>query len=275
MKFVINMGGWYVGNSAVVDFYSQNKEIEVVCGDLDFFREENGLIDFISNKTSIIKYAMFSTRFIFRAFRRSFILRFIKRSQINNLKNINNKPIKLIIFFIKSFNSKKNQSIKNLFSKEMVLLSNPTYYDNIKKSDFFKLIPKNFAILFIFRNPKMQYLALSNDNQLKHNNTKFRENIGNVGSLDMYHALNKKIYIGRKLLLSNFYNSVHLIRFESFVSSSEYRKKISNNIGIKFIDNKILDTSKKNIFTRTFFSKSEFDVLRKVLVMNINLRKCK
>lgn len=275
MRFIINMGGWYVGNSAVVDFYSCDKKIEVVYGDLDFFREDNGLIDFISNKTTLINYILFSSRFICRAIRRSILIRFIKRSKKNNLKNINNKPIKLILFFIKSFNSKKNQTIKNLFSKDTVLLSNPLYYDNIKKSDFFKFIPDDFVIIFVFRNPKMQYLALSNDNQLKHANSKFRKNVGNLNSIEMYHALNKKIFIGRKLMLSNFQKSIHLIRFESFVCSSEYRRKISNSIGIKFIDNSILDRSKRNIFTRSSFSENEINILRRALAMNVSLRKCK
>lgn len=250
-KVILNIGGWYVGNSAVVEYFRDSENNFVIYGDLDFVRDTNGLFDYLESKSSLLVYSFFMLKRIVRALRRNLKLRLFRKEY--NLRNINNQPINLLNIFYRSLMNKKKSKFLyilcgNLNIHQSVILSNVTYYESfsgeyINFDEYFY----DYCILFVYRNPVEQFISLYNDGQLVHTkSTPFRMGSERLTIMDRYFLLSERINKGR-LLYKSKYRNIIPVRFESFVSSQSYRDKISKRSGLTCFKSDCLEKSKKNI----------------------------
>ena len=276
------MGGWYVGNTAVVMWLNGLPEAKAVLGDLDFFREKGGLYQYQLGKIGKITIFKNVCAGLLKALKRKIAFKIRKKVRTDS-KNFHQYSFTFYLHIIRLL------FIGNLHShvvplkkakEDFIVLQNPVYYPNINPVEFYHGMSlfKNSKIIFVVRDELMQLNDIINDNQHLHTkDTKFREGTKYMAPNERVITLTKKIHDGRIKLINEYGERCVVVNFEQFLQSEKYRNTLCKRLGLSNISstynlNNSLPNVKKSIShkTSTFISKHP-EVLEKMKKMNLEL----
>ncbi len=245
---ILSLGGWYVGNSAVLDWLSGYPDNCFLKGDLHEFRNESGLYDLILTEGKDLKVLRANLMYHFKGMVRgilnlfgSFIGRQINKNHSYSFKYNFIIFVEILRFFSKSKFEKKIDSInywKSFFDNSMkrfdkvsnaLVLQNPVYYDDVspKHIKVWRTIFNNKKIVFVHRDPIDQFIDIFRANDLAYGPSKFREGTKNLNNIQRFFYIVRKTYVSRIKLLNEFSkNELVVIDFEKFAFSKCQKEKI-------------------------------------------------
>lgn len=243
---ILNVGGWYVGNSAILDWMDGFEELCFIRGDFNVARVENGIMDIICEKNirkkekiiKALKWQCFlglyrCIRYRFRKvclerkmdFTVDYDLRFSFQFSLFKALNYYKKKPHVThedeVFFWQNWLSKlSNKHSKNGQSK-LIVLQNPFFYNETftgHEGTWEKLFSP-FKLVFVHRDPYDQLLDIINSGAyLDHSWPRFHGETEELHPIVRFHFIAKKIYEAR-LRMARLYSPEQLliVSFESFV----------------------------------------------------------
>ena len=248
--YIINSGGWYVGNSAVIEWLSKFQEVEFIHGDLNVLRLEDSIMDLILEPDLIVK------RDIVRRNKLACFkgLGYAVKSQIGKIFNKGFSSLKKLefylqvkyyIFYYKALTKyEKNlripgfnegdywrnwlSELANLTSKNkkneangFTVLQNPFFYDETFSGhkDVWPSLLKPYKLIFVHRDPYDQLSDIIREGALNDSSwERFHGNTDKLESLERFCEISKRLYQGRlRLMRSHPYNDVIAVSFEDFI----------------------------------------------------------
>ncbi len=254
--YILSLGGWYVGNSAILEWLSRYKEVKFLKGDLHEFRNDTGIYDLVRGGNRqyklIFKIILRHTRWLVKSLlneiKKKLSLKFDKNHSFSIEYNL--KIILVVLRFLFSFEKGYNESISfwseyfnnDFFPKsDYIVLQNPSYYDDISPNnkEIWRAIFGEFKIIFVTRDPIEQFIDCYLNKELVFKDTKFRSGTECFNELDTFLYIAKRTYLSRIEMLNEFGPDVlSIISFESFAyldSNSEV--KIEDYFGLSKNEN--------------------------------------
>lgn len=255
--FIINAGGWFVGNSAVLEWLDGFPEVSFIPGDFDILREEGGLFDLIISTTERsdvdnafkeIKYFLWRKLFKLVKFRVADYTKYLFTTHRYSYKNHDRQFAFYYRLFRKvAYFEKNHQNIDiygywrdwiveeaRLFNpnKELkyVLLQNPFYYRSFAPHHevVWKELFVNRKVIFVCRNHLDQYKTIKDAGQLIHTkHTPFRKGTETLNEKDRFFCLNTKLYESRIEFVQDRHEEIMLVNFEDFVRELKSKDLIS------------------------------------------------
>jgi hypothetical protein len=245
--FILSCGGWYVGNSAVIEWLSRYPQFYYLKGDFHELRSINGIYDCIAAPDRILKWKwililiIHHIKGIFRSILESF--RQKKRTTHGYILKYNITMLIILLgyFFHSIFNFRdKKQDIKFWRDKLIILsqrlgrnsseliLQNPIYYDNIAP-EHIKIWREIFnikKIIFVTRDPVDQFIDIYNHGELRYGQTRFRHGTKGLNEVETYFKICRRTYESRlKMLREYSVDELCIINFERFSQLSNVDEK--------------------------------------------------
>jgi hypothetical protein len=288
---IINAGGWYVGNSAILDWMDGFDDLAFIRGDFNISRVENGIMDILSEPCPHKKIEMIRIQknACFKGFyftTRSFIGRYTKFLLKPNSSPTNDHDRNLR-FYINLYNylsihEKKMTSCEEfdeikLWSDWLAKLApkssdhkkfkhtvyqNPFFYNEIfdAHKDVWPKLFSPYKLIFIHRDPLDQFSDIVNDKaHTLVSWPRFHGGTETMHPADRFLTIAKKIYNARLKMAKNYKkDELVIFSFESFLQEHErVTKKLKTFLGVKtqkdsFNKRFILKNSLKNIGTGKF-----------------------
>lgn len=261
--YIINSGGWYVGNSAVIEWLSNLNDVSYVHGDLNVFRLEGGIMDMISQDNYKTKRALIYKNKLACARGVAYAL---KHKSINIWKNgftslkgmeyyfkfryykcfykalsLYEKSLEQQNFDEYSYWREWLKEISQLFSKNSnsnyTVLQNPFFYDETfdGHKHIWPQLFKPYKLIFVHRDPLDQLSDIIATGAINDSSwLRFHGNTGELDPLERFCAISKKLYNGRLGLLSNHSNKdIIVVGFEEFIQDHvRVSKKILDFLGL-------------------------------------------
>ncbi|WP_224798286.1 hypothetical protein [Idiomarina abyssalis] len=230
---ILSVGGWYVGNSAVIEWLDGFDDYKLLKGDLHELRNPGYLFDYISSCNVMHKSKFFINIFIFslKGILRSLIAHSL-RKKIGSLKKYNlSYHLKILILLILSLPILFSYSLqvklwRKLFvnRKYQYILQNPIFYDDIRPehSKLWREIFNNSKILVVTRSPIEQFIDISLHNEFHDRKSPFRQGTEGMSSIEKFETIVLRTYEQRINLAKEFGNKVVcVVSFEKFVNQDE------------------------------------------------------
>jgi len=245
---IINIGGWYVGNTAILDWMDGFDEIGFVKDDFNIARVENGVMDIIaeqdlSKKIKIIKKQKHACYFGFYRVLRMFVGRYTKHLTKKNKLYPYNSTIAFYrrlhsflnsyeyllktseafdeIELCKSWLNAEALSLLENKNNHSIVYQNPFFYDETF-SGHAKIWPKLFdpyKLIFVHRDPLDQFSDIVNSgDHLLSSWPRFHGETESMHPADRFLTIARKLYKAR-LRMAEEYNSDQLLifSFEDFL----------------------------------------------------------
>jgi len=245
---IINIGGWYVGNTAVLDWMDGFQEISFVKGDFNIMRLEDGIMDMINAPSKEIKIRMIEKNkkdfYVFFMRRIKFIVGRYTKNILKKKLNVNYDNIfssqKILYSYLNTYKVKVEQEIKFdeiVFWKEWLnkvsliyseekdfkntVYQNPFFYDETF-SEHKYIWPKLLApykLMFVHRDPLDQFSDIVNSNShLNVSWPRFHGGTENMHPADRFLAISKNIYNARLRMADEYEgNQLVIFSFEDFL----------------------------------------------------------
>lgn len=256
MKNIITAGGWYVGNTAILDWLDGFENLRYIKGDFNICRQENGIMDILSadsetEKLKMLKVIKKDCLLSFRILIRTFIGRYTKHL----FKRVKPKPFntefsyykELYIFADKYIDSLVSgdkfdeyeycrqwmQEIatnsKNINSVDKanvsVVFQNPFFYDQTYSghSQVWPRLFQPYKLIFVHRDPLDQFFdIISSGDHLISSWPRFHGDTVDLHPADRFLNISKKIYQARIEMLKGYSNNdVLVFSFEDFLLKHE------------------------------------------------------
>lgn len=281
---IINVGGWYVGNSAILDWLDGFDEIAFIKGDFNIARLENGIMDIIAAVDPIDKIEMVKVQKIacyksIYTVSRRYVGRYTKHlfkeykspsydayfkfyiTLFKYLYNYEKKILSKIDFdeieFWSGWMNTLPQQESNYKSHKHAVYQNPFFYDELfgGHEDVWKKLFSPYKLMFVHRDPLDQFSDIVNDGA--HLNTswsRFHGGTEDMHPADRFLSISKKIYNARIRMASEYTkNELIIFSFEEFIECHGIiTDRLKDFLGLKEDrdgHNKrfVLEESKKNI----------------------------
>lgn len=249
---IINVGGWYVGNSAILDWMGGVKEIAVIKGDFNIVRLENGIMDMISEqdkekKLLMITYQqkqsykgfywasrMLIGRYTKRLFEKKTIPSYYGHFKFHKIflkylkeykdKVILGEPFDEVVFWQSWLNTLPSlSSEKNNF--EHIVYQNPFFYDTTYDghSDIWPNLFGPYKMIFVHRDPLDQFSDIVNGNaHLDASWPRFHGDTKDMDPAERFLTISKKIFQARlEMADKHTENELIILSFEDFLQKHE------------------------------------------------------
>ncbi|POC14869.1 hypothetical protein [Vibrio vulnificus] len=254
---ILCIGGWFSGNSAILDFLSSNSDIKYLRSDFDVLRKKSGIIDLIieedlreKNKVIIsnLKYSIlklisavkfnvgryskhllksndFHSEREYRlryddhvSFNTKFIIYMLSYFfKLNFLSIDNDNEIKHWRKWLNSFREKPNQK---------VIFCNPIYYDNFEPSHSFvwRRLFEPCKLLLVHRDPLDQFCDIYQKNGMVDTSVvRFFSGTEELSPVERFLHIVKKIHRARiELIYEKKSDDLLLVSFEDFIENNNY-----------------------------------------------------
>lgn len=282
MTNIITAGGWYVGNTAILDWLDGFDEVAYVKGDLNICRKENGIMDVLSEtnvdkKIFILKIIRKECVFCLKDLTRAFVGRYTKHlfkrikpksyssniSYYRDLYSFSNEYIKCL---------KKNKdfdeyelcknwlnkiSIKDFYKKSNIIYQNPFFYKETFSGHegVWQKLFSPYKLIFVHRDPLDQFSDIVNSgDHLLSSWSRFHGNTDKLDPLERFYEISKKLYAARiRIAKKSSKNDLLIFSFEEFIMDhhrvgNEIKKFIGiNSTRSELNDRFILEESRSNI----------------------------
>lgn len=281
---VINIGGWYVGNTAVLDWMDGFNELAFIKGDFNVTRLENGIMDMIAEtnidkKVTMVRLQKKECLIGMYRTTKSFVGRYTKNIMKPKNPKFYNDYFKYYKDYFQRLTQYESNILSNssfdeiLFWKEWlqtlpkldsshknfkhIVYQNPFFYDETFDShkDVWPKLFSPYKMIFVHRNPLDQFADIvSKGDHLLTSWPRFHGGTENMHPADRFFEIAKKLYIAR-LRMAKDYSQEDLVIF-SFEDFLQNHERVSNRLkgflgiqGDRDPDNKrfILEDSLKNI----------------------------
>lgn len=281
---IINIGGWYVGNSAVLDWMDGFEELAFVKGDFNITRLEGGIMDMIAEQdvNKKIEYATLQKIKCYLGLARVFksfvgrytknlmkprispsysghfgfhtvLLKYLKRYEYL-LKN--NKEFDEIAFW-QGWLSTLPILDSNFKNYKHTVYQNPFFYDETFEGhkDVWPQLFAPYKMIFVHRDPLDQFSDIVNKNDhLLTSWPRFHGGTENMHPADRFLTIAKKLYTARLRMAENLTEeNLVIFSFEDFLREHERvasrLKEFLNIKSARDINNRrfVRDISIKNI----------------------------
>lgn len=230
---ILSVGGWYVGNSAVIEWLDGFDGYKLLKGDLHELRNPGYLFDYISSCNLMHKSKFFMNIFLF-SFKGIFrsVVAHLFRKNVGSLKKYNlSYHLKILTLLILSLPILFNYSLqiklwRKLFvnRKYQYILQNPIFYDDIRPehSKLWREIFINSKILLVTRSPVEQFVDISLHNEFHDGKSPFRQGTEGMSSVEKFETIVLRTYEQRINLAKEFGEKVVcVVSFEQFVNQDE------------------------------------------------------
>lgn len=249
---IINVGGWYGGNTAVMDWMRGFDEIAFVDGEFNILRLEGGIMDLIaekdkSKKLKLIHLLKRECYIGYYKILRTFVARYTKnyfktlpskkhtgylkfyRDLYSYLSNYENMIKKSALFDEVSFWKPWISSLGNLGyphkKYNFTVFHNPFYYKE-QFDGHYNIWPDLFSpykMIFIHRDPLDQFTDIVKDGaHLKASVPRFHGETKDMHPADRFLHISKKIYLARIRLASlHTKNQLIIFSFEDFINKHD------------------------------------------------------
>lgn len=249
---IINIGGWYVGNSAILDWMDGFDELAFVKGDFNVVRLENGVMDILAEPNPFKKIEMINVqkKACYRggcSVSRTFIRRYTKDlfkpkfspSYGDHLKFYKDFYSQLSVYKTKLISHEDFDEIafwNSWLTKlpflepakkdfQHIIYSNPFFYDEMFAGHK-NIWPKLFApykLIFVHRDPLDQFADIV---KAKHHTLsswpRFHGGTEAMHPADRFLAISKKIYKARLRMVENYTkDELVIFSFEDFLQEHE------------------------------------------------------
>lgn len=275
--FLLSCGGWYVGNTAVLEWLARFDEPCYLKGDFHELRKPNGIYDCIIDvniqdklkisKSLIIHHIKGIARSVlcllglskrrghgyelkYNMYLLVSLLKYHFKLQIVKTQSLNWEEE----FWRKSF-SKMGRFLDK--SSTDLLLQNPIYYDEIspEHASIWRSIFIDKKLFFVTRDPIDQFIEIYNKGELEYGETKFRSGTEGLTPIETFFIICKRTYQSRLKMLEEYSPSeLAVISFENFASMSpnlEKQMKVFFNITSIEKSKFDFDYTKSNISLKT------------------------
>lgn len=283
---ILSVGGWFSGNSAILDYIDGYKTVNYVKSDFDILRKSNGIMDLIEEKDQRKKVRIIN-RIMSTCFRSLFIevkfvigrhtKYFFKSKEFHRDRQYKKRYHSSIIYnlllinslLIFKFLSGKMSNIEQIDfwkkwlvgsfgeSNKKTIYCNPIYYDNFepKHKKLWPQLLNPYKILLVHRDPLDQFCDMYNKGGLLDTSvTRFFSGTEKLDPIDRFHYIVKKIHKARLKLIRDIPSEqLLLVSFEDFIQkNTQTSEKVIEFLGLKndeFISNNRFDIneSEKNI----------------------------
>ncbi|WP_298448159.1 sulfotransferase [uncultured Marinobacter sp.] len=244
---VINSGGWFVGNTAVLDWMDGFEEFSFIKGDFHISRLESGIMDMIATQNFEKKNEMISknkvdcylgaykivrnvvgryTKNMFKSrqepayFLRPAYYRFFYKALCTYERNISSNDFDEVSFWRLWLNELASRlSAKGNF--QYSVFQNPFFYDEMfdEHSDLWPKLFAPFKLVFVHRDPLDQFadIVLSGSH-LDTSSPRFHGGTEHLHPADRFLEISKKIYKARlKIASETSTDDLIVFSFEDFL----------------------------------------------------------
>lgn len=249
---IINIGGWYVGNTAILDWMDGFEELAFVKGDFNITRLENGVMDMIAeeNTTEKLKMIKLQKKQCLKSLytvTRSFIGRYTKHLLKPKNQHSHSLYLKFHTVFYKYLECYENKVLKNDHFDECLFWSgwlktlpnldsahkknihtvyqNPFFYDETFSGhkDIWPQIFSPYKMIFVHRDPLDQFSDIVNSGgHLNVSWPRFHGGTEDMHPADRYFSIAKKIYTARLRMAENLTKKdLVIFSFEDFLQNHE------------------------------------------------------
>jgi hypothetical protein len=303
MTNIITAGGWYVGNTAILDWLDGFDEVTYVKGDLNICRKENGIMDVLSEtnvekKISTLNKIRNECIFCLKDLIRAFVGRYTKHL----FKRVKPKSYSSSISYYRSLYKFSNEYIKCLKQKDgfdeyelcknwlysIAIKNNPKISSIIYQNPFFyeETFPGHegiwqelfcpYKLIFVHRDPLDQFSDIVNSgDHLLSSWSRFHGNTDVLDPVERFYEISKRLYAARiRIAKESSKNDLLIFSFEDFImehhrTGNEIKKFIGIN-STRAESNKrfILEESKSNIGKGKCNNKINKMLIGKEYVMN-------
>ncbi|HCF7793923.1 TPA: hypothetical protein NIK96_002936, partial [Vibrio cholerae] len=249
---IINIGGWYVGNSAILDWMDGFEELAFVKGDFNIARLENGVMDMIAeeNTTEKLKMIKLQKQQCIKnlySVTRSFVGRYTKHLLKPKIQPSHSSYLRFHTVLYKYLYRYENNVLKSdsfdeiLFWKGWLatlpkldsahkknthtVYQNPFFYDETFSGhkDIWPKLFSPYKMIFVHRDPLDQFSDIVNSGS--HLNTswsRFHGGTENMHPADRYFSIAKKLYSARLRMAENLTKKdLVIFSFEEFLKNHE------------------------------------------------------
>lgn len=250
---IINIGGWYVGNSAILDWMDGFDELAFIKGDFNIARLENGIMDMILCKDKDIKLSMinYNKMLCYKSIyllTRRFIGKYTKHL-LKSKKSVNSHYdyfnfYKLLYLTLKKYEKKilNNSSfdevvfwkdfLSNLPSLDSkykkykhIVYQNPFFYDETfdGHKEIWPQLFHPYKMMFIHRDPLDQFSDIVNaGGHLMTSWARFHGGTEHMHPADRFLTIAKKLYSARLRMAEKCdKNNLVIFSFEDFLKNHE------------------------------------------------------
>jgi hypothetical protein len=249
---VINSGGWYVGNTAVLDWMDGFEEISFVKGDFDIARLENGVMDMIASPDLMAKRRMIKrnkvycykgsrrvarhllgkyTRHLFKerhegafVFRPAFYISFY-RALCSYENGLNDEEFNEIGFW-KAWLLELSETLASKEGFKYSFFQNPFFYDETydAHANIWPELFSPYKMIFVHRNPLDQFADIVKSNaHLDASSSRFHGNTQAMHPADRFFEISKKIYNARLRMAKEIPKTELIVfSFEDFLLKHEF-----------------------------------------------------
>jgi hypothetical protein len=256
MNNVINAGGWYVGNTAILDWLDGFDEVGYIKGDLNICRQENGIMDILAvkavdQKIEILKIIKKDCIFSSRIILKSFVGRYTKHFS----KRVKPRPYNTSFRYYKDLYSFANRyiyflTIKKNFDEydycqkwiyslvlrraqadteiKTIVYQNPFFYKETFSGheEVWPRLFNPYKLIFVHRDPLDQLFDIVNSgDHLLASWSRFHGDTSHLDPIGRFFEISKKIYTARIRMAEQYDRSKLLIfSFEDFLLKHELVK---------------------------------------------------
>jgi len=260
---IINIGGWYVGNTALLDWLDGFKGVHYHKGDFDVLREPDGIMDIIAEDNIINKQIYIDNlkrKCLVNLFRsakhkvgkytKNLFLKVKPTSYNSDLTFHLKLYIRLRNFQIMLKTFEKSDEIKfwkhwletliDVNKKEIdtVFFQNPIYYDEMfdAHKTIWPILFEPYKIIFVHRSPLDQFSDIvESGSHLISDTKRFHGDTENLDPADRFLYISRKIYQARIRMVKEYDPSnLLIVSFEDFILNHDFvSKQILHFLNIK------------------------------------------
>lgn len=262
---VINIGGWYVGNTAVLDWLDGFDELAFVKGDFNVTRLENGVMDMIAvtdknKKLTMIAHQKKDCYLGFYRVTKSFVGRYTKNLLKPRLSKSYNAHLGFFIDYYKFLSNYEKKIINNEVFDEIefwkcwlgtlpsldsshkkftqTVWQNPFFYDETfdGHKDIWPALFAPYKMIFVHREPLDQLADIvAKGDHLISSWPRFHGGTEEMHPADRYFTIAKKLYLARLRMAENYTkNDLVIFSFEDFLQEHDrVTKSLKLFLGIK------------------------------------------
>ncbi|WFE68808.1 hypothetical protein P8S54_00480 [Thiomicrospira sp. R3] len=249
---IINIGGWYVGNTAILDWMDGFEELAFVKGDFNVTRLEGGIMDMMAEKDINRKLQLInnqkkeSIKGLARAFK-SLVGRYTKHIMKPRMSPSYNGHFRFHSDYLKYLSRYENMlkagekfdeinfwqnwlsTLPKLDSGHKnykhIVYQNPFFYDETYAGhkDIWPQIFSPYKMIFVHRDPLDQFSDIVNSGgHLNVSWPRFHGGTENMHPADRYFSIAKKLYTARLRMAENLTkDDLVIFSFEDFLQNHE------------------------------------------------------
>lgn len=263
---VLNAGGWYVGNTAILDWMDGFDDLTVVKGDFNVTRYENGIMDIIAEKKIPKKIAMIRSQkllciksiyYVSRIKIGDYTKRLLKPKTkhsyyahytffklyyeylVKHEKSLLLKDYFDEVKLWKEFLYKQSfVACNKIKSKKNIIYQNPYFYSETfsKHEAIWPELFFPYKSIFIYRDPIDQFSDIVNNGaHLDTSWPRFHAGTENLDPAERFLTISKKIFKSRMEISKNLgKDELLIISFEDFLQKhEEVSKKLKDFLSIE------------------------------------------